>query len=124
IEKAGASLINSGIGWHEARVPTIVTSVPRAAFAEVTRQVKNVVSIPVVASNRINDPDTAERIIASGQADAVSMARPLLADSEFVNKAAEGRADEINTCIACNQACLDHTFELKRASCLVNPRAC
>ncbi|MGB1203639.1 MAG: FAD-dependent oxidoreductase, partial [Alloalcanivorax venustensis] len=101
-----------------------VTSVPRAAFAEVTRQVKNVVSIPVVASNRINDPDTAERIIASGQADAVSMARPLLADSEFVNKAAEGRADEINTCIACNQACLDHTFELKRASCLVNPRAC
>ncbi|HBP69502.1 MAG TPA: NADPH-dependent 2,4-dienoyl-CoA reductase, partial [Alcanivorax sp.] len=117
-------LINSGIGWHEARVPTIVTSVPRAAFAEVTRQVKNVVSIPVVASNRINDPDTAERIIASGQADAVSMARPLLADSEFVNKAAEGRADEINTCIACNQACLDHTFELKRASCLVNPRAC
>ncbi|HAD44733.1 MAG TPA: NADPH-dependent 2,4-dienoyl-CoA reductase, partial [Alcanivorax sp.] len=85
---------------------------------------KNVVSIPVVASNRINDPDTAERIIASGQADAVSMARPLLADSEFVNKAAEGRADEINTCIACNQACLDHTFELKRASCLVNPRAC
>ena len=124
IEKAGASLINSGIGWHEARVPTIVTSVPRAAFAEVTRQVKNVVSIPVVASNRINDPDTAERIIASGQADAVSMSRPLLADSEFVNKAAEGRADEINTCIACNQACLDHTFELKRASCLVNPRAC
>ena len=124
IEKAGASLINSGIGWHEARVPTIVTSVPRAAFAEVTRQVKNVVSIPVVASNRINDPDTAEHIIASGQADAVSMARPLLADSEFVNKAAEGRADEINTCIACNQACLDHTFELKRASCLVNPRAC
>ena len=124
IEKAGASLINSGIGWHEARVPTIVTSVPRAAFAEVTRQVKNVVSIPVVASNRINDPDIAEQIIASGQADAVSMARPLLADSEFVNKAAEGRADEINTCIACNQACLDHTFELKRASCLVNPRAC
>ena len=123
IEKAGASLINSGIGWHEARVPTIVTSVPRAAFAEVTRQVKNVVSIPVVASNRINDPDTAERIIASGQADAVSMARPLLADSEFVNKAAEGRADEINTCIACNQACLDHVFQNKKASCLVNPRA-
>ncbi len=123
IEKAGASLINSGIGWHEARVPTIVTSVPRAAFAEVTRQVKNVVSIPVVASNRINDPDTAERIIASGQADAVSMARPLLADSEFVNKAAEGRADEINTCIACNQACLDFIFSDRPVGCLVNPRA-
>ncbi|HCE40933.1 MAG TPA: NADPH-dependent 2,4-dienoyl-CoA reductase [Alcanivorax sp.] len=124
IEGAGASLINSGIGWHEARVPTIVTSVPRAAFVEATRQVREVVSIPVVASNRINDPEVAERILAEDQADAVSMARPLLADPDFVNKAAEGREDEINTCIACNQACLDHTFELKRASCLVNPRAC
>ncbi|GAA5135795.1 NADPH-dependent 2,4-dienoyl-CoA reductase [Alloalcanivorax gelatiniphagus] len=124
IETAGASLINSGVGWHEARIPTIVTSVPRAAFAEATRQVREVVSIPVVASNRINDPQVAEGILAGDLADAVSMARPLLADPEFVNKAAEGRADEINTCIACNQACLDHTFELKRASCLVNPRAC
>ncbi len=124
IETAGASLINSGVGWHEARIPTIVTSVPRAAFAEATRQVREVVSIPVVASNRINDPQVAEDILAGDLADAVSMARPLLADPEFVNKAAEGRADEINTCIACNQACLDHTFELKRASCLVNPRAC
>jgi len=124
IETAGASLINSGVGWHEARIPTIVTSVPRAAFAEATRQVREVVSIPVVASNRINDPQVAEGILAGDLADAVSMARPLLADPEFVNKAAEGLADEINTCIACNQACLDHTFELKRASCLVNPRAC
>ncbi|MFP1683493.1 FAD-dependent oxidoreductase [Alloalcanivorax sp. C16-1] len=124
VEAAGASLINSGIGWHEARIPTIVTSVPRAAFVEATRQVREVVSIPVVASNRINDPQVAEDILAGDLADAVSMARPLLADPEFVNKAAEGRADEINTCIACNQACLDHTFELKRASCLVNPRAC
>lgn len=124
VEQAGASLINSGAGWHEARIPTIVTSVPRGAFVEATRQVREVVSIPVVASNRINDPELAESILAAGHADAISMARPLLADPEFVNKAAEGRADEINTCIACNQACLDHTFELKRASCLVNPRAC
>ncbi|WP_101674920.1 NADPH-dependent 2,4-dienoyl-CoA reductase [Alloalcanivorax mobilis] len=124
VERAGADIINSGVGWHEARVPTIVTSVPRAAFVEATRQVKAVVSIPVVASNRINDPDLAEGILADGYADAISMARPLLADPEFVNKAAAGRSDEINTCIACNQACLDHTFELKRASCLVNPRAC
>ena len=124
LETAGVSLINSGIGWHEARVPTIVTSVPRAAFVDATRQVKEVVSVPVVASNRINDPDVAEDIIQSGKADAVSMARPLLADAEFVKKAEQGRADEINTCIACNQACLDHTFQLKRASCLVNPRAC
>lgn len=124
LEAAGANILNSGIGWHEARVPTIVTSVPRAAFVKATRQVKDVVSIPVVASNRINDPDLAEAILVDGDADAVSMARPLLADAEFVNKAAEGRADEINTCIACNQACLDHTFSLKRASCLVNPRAC
>jgi len=124
LEAAGASLLNSGIGWHEARVPTIVTSVPRAAFVEATRQVKDVVSIPVVASNRINDPDVAEEILKSGQADAVSMARQLLADPEFVKKTEQGKADEINTCIACNQACLDHTFQLKRASCLVNPRAC
>ena len=124
LEAAGADILNSGIGWHEARVPTIVTSVPRAAFVEATRQVKEHVSIPVVASNRINDPDVAEKILLDGQADAVSMARPMLADAEFVKKAAEGRADEINTCIACNQACLDHTFSMKRASCLVNPRAC
>ncbi|MBZ2188568.1 NADPH-dependent 2,4-dienoyl-CoA reductase [Alcanivorax sp. JB21] len=124
LEQAGVTLINSGVGWHEARVPTIVTSVPRAAFAEATRRVKEVVSIPVIASNRINTPDVAEQIIAGGQADMVSMARPMLADAHFVNKAAENRADEINTCIACNQACLDHTFELKRASCLVNPQAC
>ncbi|MDX1756175.1 MAG: NADPH-dependent 2,4-dienoyl-CoA reductase [Marinobacter sp.] len=124
LEAAGVSLINSGIGWHEARVPTIVTSVPRAAFVEATRQVKEVVSVPVVASNRINDPEIAEDILSKGQADAVSMARPLLADPDFVKKAEAGKADEINTCIACNQACLDHTFELKRASCLVNPRAC
>lgn len=124
VEGAGASLINTGIGWHEARVPTIVTSVPRAAFAEVTKQIKDQVSIPVVASNRINDPDVAENILANGWADAVSMARPMLADPEFVRKTEQGRVDEINTCIACNQACLDHTFELKRASCLVNPRAC
>ena len=124
MEKAGASMINTGIGWHEARVPTIVTSVPRAAFAEVTGQIKQHVSIPVIASNRINMPDVAEQIIASGQADMVSMARPMLADPHLVNKAAAGRADEINTCIACNQACLDHTFQLKRATCLVNPQAC
>ncbi|MCH8545045.1 MAG: NADPH-dependent 2,4-dienoyl-CoA reductase [Alcanivorax sp.] len=124
LEQAGVTLINSGIGWHEARVPTIVTSVPRAAFAEATRRVKEVVSVPVIASNRINTPEVAEQIIASGQADMVSMARPMLADPHFVNKAAENRADDINTCIACNQACLDHTFELKRASCLVNPQAC
>ncbi|MEY1662477.1 FAD-dependent oxidoreductase [Isoalcanivorax beigongshangi] len=124
IENAGADLLNSGIGWHEARVPTIVTSVPRAAFAEATRKVKEVVSIPVIASNRINTPEVAEELLARGDADMVSMARPLLADPHFVNKAAAGRADEINTCIACNQACLDHTFQLKRASCLVNPQAC
>ena len=124
LEEAGVDLINSGVGWHEARVPTIVTSVPRAAFAEATRRVKEVVSVPVIASNRINTPDVAEQIIESGQADMVSMARPMLADAHFVNKAAENRADEINTCIACNQACLDHTFQLKRASCLVNPQAC
>ncbi len=124
IEEAGATLLNTGIGWHEARIPTIVTSVPRAAFAFVTERMRREVSIPVIATNRINDPQVAEDLIAGGMCDMVSMARPLLADSQFVIKAAENRADEINTCIACNQACLDHTFQLKRASCLVNPRAC
>ena len=124
LEKAGVTILNSGIGWHEARVPTIVTSVPRAAFVDPTAKVKASVNIPVIASNRINMPDTAEEILANGQADMISMARPFLADSEWVNKAAEGRADEINTCIACNQACLDHTFQNQRSSCLVNPRAC
>ena len=124
LENAGTDILNSGIGWHEARVPTIVTSVPRAAFIEATRQVKQVVSIPVIASNRINTPEVAEQIIADGFADMVSMARPMLADPHFVNKAAANQADAINTCIACNQACLDHTFKLKRASCLVNPQAC
>ncbi len=124
LEEAGVTILNTGIGWHEARVPTIVTSVPRAAFVDATAKVKEAVSIPVVASNRINMPDVAEDIIASGKADMVSMARPFLADPDWVNKAAEGKADEINTCIACNQACLDHTFQNRRASCLVNPRAC
>ena len=124
VEAAGATIINTGIGWHEARIPTIVTSVPRAAFVKVTERMKAELNIPVITTNRINDPQVGEDIIASGQADMVSMARPLLADAHFVNKAAEGKADEINTCIACNQACLDHTFQLKRASCLVNPRAC
>ncbi|OGB27209.1 MAG: NADPH-dependent 2,4-dienoyl-CoA reductase [Burkholderiales bacterium RIFCSPLOWO2_02_FULL_57_36] len=123
LEQAGASMINTGIGWHEARVPTIVTSVPRAAFRSLAGRLRKEISIPVVASNRINMPDEAEDIIASGDADLVSMARPFLADPDFVNKVAAGRADEINTCIACNQACLDHTFVNKRASCLVNPRA-
>jgi 2,4-dienoyl-CoA reductase (NADPH2) len=123
LEAAGVTIINTGIGWHEARIPTIVTSVPRAAFVEVTGKVKAEVNIPVVASNRINMPETAEEVLSSGKADMISMARPFLADSEWVNKAQENRADEINTCIACNQACLDHTFEMKRASCLVNPRA-
>ncbi|WP_332309536.1 NADPH-dependent 2,4-dienoyl-CoA reductase [Bisbaumannia pacifica] len=124
IEAAGASLINTGIGWHEARVPTIVTSVPRAAFTEVTRRMKAELSIPLITTNRINMPEVAERVLAEGHADMVSMARPFLADSDWVIKAAEGRRDEINTCIACNQACLDHTFEGKLTSCLVNPRAC
>ena len=124
VQDAGATIINTGIGWHEARVPTIVTSVPRAAFAEFTAEVRKSVDIPVVASNRINDPQTGEDLIANDKADLISMARPFLADPDFVTKAAEGRADAINTCIACNQACLDHTFENKRASCLVNPRAC
>ncbi len=124
LEKAGVTLINTGIGWHEARVPTIVTSVPRAAFADVTAKVKAAVNVPVVASIRINMPDTAEEILSAGKADMVSMARPLLADPYWVKKVEEDRVEEINTCIACNQACLDHTFENKRASCLVNPRAC
>ena len=124
IEAAGATIINTGIGWHESRVPTIATSVPRAAFAGVTAKLKPLVGVPVVATNRINMPEVAERILASGQADMVSMARPLLADPDWVKKAASGRRDEINTCIACNQACLDHAFENKTASCLVNPRAC
>ncbi|KGJ87982.1 FAD-dependent oxidoreductase [Colwellia psychrerythraea] len=124
VEKAGATLINTGIGWHEARVPTIVTSVPRAAFTWVTEKMKNEVSIPLITTNRINTPDVAEAVLASGQADMVSMARPFLADADFVNKAADNKADEINTCIGCNQACLDHVFAQKRASCLVNPMAC
>lgn len=124
IEEAGATIINTGIGWHEARVPTIATSVPRAAFTEITAKVKQHLSVPVVTSNRINMPQVGEDVLAAGHADMVSMARPFLADAEFVNKAAENRADEINTCIGCNQACLDHTFELKLTSCLVNPRAC
>jgi 2,4-dienoyl-CoA reductase (NADPH2) len=124
LEAAGVTILNTGYGWHEARVPTIVTSVPRAAFASVAGRLRREVSIPVVASNRINMPREAEDILAHGDADMVSMARPFLADAAFVAKAASGRADEINTCIGCNQACLDHTFSNKRASCLVNPRAC
>ncbi|GAB3407424.1 NADPH-dependent 2,4-dienoyl-CoA reductase [Massilia agilis] len=124
LQEAGATILNTGYGWHEARVPTIVTSVPRAAFASVAGRLRREVRIPVVASNRINMPEVAEDIIARGDADMVSMARPFLADPNFVAKAASGRADEINTCIACNQACLDHTFANKRATCLVNPRAC
>ena len=124
IEKAGATIINTGIGWHEARVPTIVTSVPRGGFADVTAKFYGEVDIPLCTTNRINTPEMAEDILASGKADMVSMARPLLADSEFVRKAEENRSDEINTCIACNQACLDHIFQMKKASCLVNPRAC
>jgi 2,4-dienoyl-CoA reductase (NADPH2) len=123
LETAGVTILNTGIGWHEARIPTIATSVPRAAFAWVTRKLKGEVGIPLCATNRINTPEVAEQVIAGGSADMVSMARPLLADPAFVNKAAAGRADEINTCIACNQACLDHIFERKIASCLVNPRA-
>ena len=124
IEAAGATLINTGIGWHEARIPTIVTSVPRAAFAWVTQRLKGEVTLPLITTNRINMPDVAERILAAGEADMVSMARPLLADPQWVNKARDGRAERINTCIACNQACLDHVFENRRATCLVNPRAC
>ncbi|EPF74680.1 NADPH-dependent 2,4-dienoyl-CoA reductase [Acinetobacter rudis] len=123
LEKVGVTLLNTGIGWHEARIPTIVTSVPRAAFVDYTAEVKKHVKLPVIASNRINMPDTAEEILASGQADMVQMARPLLADPYWVSKTATNRVDEINTCIACNQACLDHTFKNQRATCLVNPRA-
>ena len=124
VEAAGATLINTGIGWHEARIPTIATMVPRAAFTDVTAKLKGEVGIPLVTTNRINTPDVAEEVLAKGQADMVSMARPFLADGEFVIKAAQDRADEINTCIGCNQACLDHTFQAKLTSCLVNPRAC
>lgn len=123
IEAAGATLINSGIGWHEARIPTIATSVPRGAFAAVTAKLKPHVRVPVIATNRINMPDVAERILAEGAADMVSLARPLLADPQWANKSRAGRPEAINTCIACNQACLDHVFENKTASCLVNPRA-
>ncbi|MEU9702606.1 NADPH-dependent 2,4-dienoyl-CoA reductase [Streptomyces sp. NPDC047981] len=124
IEAAGATIINTGIGWHEARIPTIATSVPRGAYTWVTQKLMGSVSIPLVTSNRINTPEVAERILAEGRADIVSMARPFLADPDFVAKAAADRADTINTCIGCNQACLDHTFSLKITSCLVNPRAC
>ncbi len=124
LEEAGVTVLNTGIGWHEARVPTIITQVPRGAWRQATARLKAEVSVPVCASNRINSPEMAEEILASGEADLVSMARPLLADPDFVNKAAAGRADEINTCIACNQACLDHVFKNRKASCLVNPRAC
>lgn len=123
VEQAGATIINTGIGWHEARIPTIATMVPRAAFTWVTRRLRGSVTVPLVTSNRINDPAVAEQVLARGDADLVSMARPLLADPDFVRKSAEGRADEINTCIACNQACLDLVFENQVASCLVNPRA-
>ncbi|WP_299423788.1 NADPH-dependent 2,4-dienoyl-CoA reductase [uncultured Shimia sp.] len=124
IEKAGATIINTGIGWHEARIPTIATSVPRRAFAWVTKKLMGKVGIPVITSNRINTPDVAEEVLVEGCADMVSMARPFLADADFVNKAAEGKAKQIAPCIGCNQACLDHTFGGKLTSCLVNPRAC
>ncbi|MCD8418654.1 NADPH-dependent 2,4-dienoyl-CoA reductase [Tenacibaculum finnmarkense genomovar finnmarkense] len=124
IEKAGATIINTGIGWHESRIPTIATSVPRAAFTWVTQKMKEELSIPLITSNRINMPETAEKVLAEGHADMISMARPFLADPQWVNKAKQERDDEINTCIACNQACLDHAFQRKVASCLVNPRAC
>ncbi|MCY9786689.1 NADPH-dependent 2,4-dienoyl-CoA reductase [Nocardiopsis sp. EMB25] len=124
IEEAGATIINTGIGWHEARIPTIATSVPRGAYSWVTRKLMGEVSVPLVAVNRINTPAVAEEILTEGHADMVSLARPLLADPDFVNKAEAGAPEEINTCIGCNQACLDHTFSLKITSCLVNPRAC
>jgi 2,4-dienoyl-CoA reductase (NADPH2) len=124
IENAGATIINTGIGWHEARVPTIGPMVPRGAYAWVTKKMRGEVNIPLCTTNRVNMPEIAEEIISDGYADMVSMARPFLADPEFVNKAAEGRSDEINTCIGCNQACLDHVFLNKQVSCLVNPRAC
>lgn len=124
LEKVGVTIINTGIGWHECRVPTIATMVPRAAFTWVTERMKKEVSIPLVTTNRINTPEVAEEVLSSGQADMVSMARPFLADAHFVNKAKENKADEINTCIACNQACLDHVFKNQTSSCLVNPKAC
>ncbi|MFI8962837.1 FAD-dependent oxidoreductase [Streptomyces sp. NPDC053493] len=124
VEAAGATIINTGIGWHEARIPTIATSVPRGAYTWVTKKLMGAVSVPLVTSNRINTPEVAEEILADGRADMVSMARPFLADPDFVAKAAADRAETINTCIGCNQACLDHTFSLKITSCLVNPRAC
>ena len=124
IEKAGATIINTGIGWHEARIPTIATKVPRAAFTWVTEKLKGEVNVPLITSNRINTPEMAEHVLASGHADMVSMARPLLADAFFVNKAEQNKSDEINTCIGCNQACLDHIFSMRIATCLVNPRAC
>jgi len=124
IEQAGVTIINTGIGWHEARIPTIATKVPRAAFTWVTAKFKDQFDVPVVTSNRINTPETAEAVLVNGDADMISLARPLLADPDFVNKAAAGKADEINTCIGCNQACLDHIFGGKMTSCLVNPRAC
>ncbi|KTC58634.1 NADPH-dependent 2,4-dienoyl-CoA reductase [Pseudomonas savastanoi] len=124
VEQAGATLINTGIGWHEARIPTIATKVPRAAFSKVTAKLRGSVKVPLITTNRINTPEVAERILSEGDADMVSMARPFLADPEFVNKAAAGHAERINTCIGCNQACLDHTFGGKLTSCLVNPRAC
>ncbi len=124
IEKAGATILNTGIGWHEARIPTIATSVPRAAFAWVTKKLMGKVSIPVITSNRINTPEVAEEVLSTGCADMVSLARPMLADAEFVNKAIAGQSAQIAPCIACNQACLDHTFSGKLTTCLVNPRAC
>ena len=124
IEQAGTTIINTGVGWHEARVPTIATAVPRAAFTWVTAKLRGTVSVPLVTSNRINTPEVGEEVLARGDADMISMARPFLADPDFVNKAAANRADEINTCIGCNQACLDHIFLGKISSCLVNPRAC
>jgi 2,4-dienoyl-CoA reductase (NADPH2) len=124
LERAGVNILNSGIGWHEARIPTIASMVPAAAFSSITQKLKQAVKIPVIAVNRINHPDVAESILSRGEADLVSMARPLLADPEFVKKSKENRATEINTCIACNQACLDHIFSMKNASCLVNPAAC
>ena len=124
LQAAGVTVFNTGIGWHEARVPTIITQVPRGAWRSHTARLKQLVDVPVCASNRINTPELAEDILAAGEADLVSMARPLLADPQFVAKAMDERADEINTCIACNQACLDHVFQNQRASCLVNPRAC
>ncbi len=124
LEDAGVTIINTGIGWHEARIPTIATRVPRGGFSWVTEKMKGEVAVPLCTTNRINTPEIAEKILADSQADMVSMARPFLADPEFVRKASENRSDEINTCIACNQACLDHTFKMKKSTCLVNPRAC